>query len=125
MPALEMRAQRVYFPAMTDAIDFTPPPVVARNAAEGLRLRERFRRGGTEIGVARARELVERRPLTPETIRRMASYFARHEVDKRGRDFFNDEKPSAGRIAWLLWGGDEGRAWALDIKRRMGKGGAI
>lgn len=110
---------------MTDAIDFTPPPVVARNAAEGLRLRERFRRGGTEIGVARARELVERRPLTPETIRRMASYFARHEVDKRGRDFFNDEKPLAGRIAWLLWGGDEGRAWALDIKRRMGKGGAI
>lgn len=110
---------------MTIEIDFTPPEIVARNAAEGLRLRERFGRGGTEVGVARARELVARRPLTPETIRRMVSYFARHEVDKRGRNYFNDANPSAGRIAWLLWGGDEGRAWALDIKRRIGSGGSI
>ena len=110
---------------MTDEIDFTPPEPVARNAAQGLEWRERFGRGGTEIGVARARELVARRPLTPETIRRMASYFARHEVDKRGRNFFNDEKPSAGRIAWLLWGGDEGRVWAVEMKARVGKGGDI
>lgn len=106
-------------------IDFTPPEIVARNAARGLEWRERFGRGGTEIGVARARELVERRELSPHTIRRMVSYFARHEVDKRGRNFFNDDNPSAGRIAWLLWGGDEGRAWALDIRSRIGKGGDI
>lgn len=110
---------------MTIEIDFTPPEIVARNAAEGLRLRDRFGRGGTEVGVARARELVARRPLTPETIRRMVSYFARHEVDKRGRNYFNDENPSAGRIAWLLWGGDEGRTWALAIRRRIGSGGDI
>ena len=103
-------------------IDFTPPGTVARNAAQGLEWRERFGRGGTHVGVARARELVERRTLSPETIRRMVSYFARHEVDKRGRNFFNDDNPSAGRIAWLLWGGDEGRAWAQDIKSRIGKG---
>lgn len=108
-----------------DAIDFTPPEIVACNAAQGLAWRERFGRGGTEIGVARARELTKRRTLSPETIRRMVSYFARHEVDKRGRNFFNDENPSAGRIAWLLWGGDEGRAWALDIKGRIGKDGDI
>ena len=108
-----------------DEIDFTPPESVARNAAQGLAWREEFGRGGTEIGVARARELVSRHPLTPETIRRMVSYFARHEVDKRGRNFFNDQKPSAGRIAWLLWGGDEARAWALEIRGRIGKGGDI
>jgi len=110
---------------VTEEIDFTPPEPVARNAAQGLEWRERYGRGGTEIGVARARELVARRPLTPETIRRMVSYFARHEVDKRGRNFFNDQNPSAGRIAWLLWGGDEGRAWAVDIKGRVGNGGHI
>ncbi len=110
---------------MMDEIDFTPPEIVAGNAAQGLAWRQQFGRGGTEIGVARARELVERRALTPETIRRMVSYFARHEVDKRGRNYFNDDNPSAGRIAWLLWGGDEGRAWALDIKRRIGLGGSI
>lgn len=108
-----------------DEIDFTPPEAVARNAALGLEWRGRFGRGGTEIGVARARELVARRELSPQIIRRMVSYFARHEVDKRGRDFFNDDRPSAGRIAWLLWGGDEGRAWALSIKARIGRGGDI
>ena len=110
---------------MPDEIDFTPPPDVADNASLGLEWRRRFGRGGTDIGVARARDLMNRRSLSPDTIRRMVSYFARHEVDKRGRNFFNDENPSAGRIAWLLWGGDEGRAWALDIKQRMGSGGAI
>lgn len=108
-----------------DYIDFTPPEIVARNAAQGLEWRERFGRGGTEVGVARARELVARRDLSPDTIKRMVSYFARHEVDKRGKNFFNDDAPSAGRIAWLLWGGDEGRAWAQDIKSRIGTGGDI
>ena len=55
----------------------------------------------------------------------MASYFARHEADKRGRNFFNDQNPSADRIVWLLWGGDEGRAWAVEMKGRVGKGGDI
>lgn len=42
----------------------------------------------------------------------MASYFARHAVDKNGKDFDNAENPSAGFIAWQLWGGDAGRDWA-------------
>lgn len=107
-----------------DIIDFTPPEIVARNAAQGLAWRERYGRGGTEVGVARAKDLVARRDLSPETIRRMVSYFARHEVDKRGKNFFNDDNPSAGRIAWLLWGGDEAREWAKGIKARMGRTGA-
>jgi hypothetical protein len=39
-----------------DEIDLRCPQMVADNAAKGLRLRERFGRGGTEIGVARATE---------------------------------------------------------------------
>lgn len=83
-------------------ISLVPPQIVADNAAKGLYLRERFRRGGTEIGVGRARELVERRALQPSTIRRMVSFFARHEVDKRARNFANEDNPSAGYVAWLL-----------------------
>ena len=45
---------------------------------------------------------------------------ARHEIDKLARNFGNEENPSAGYIAWLLWGGDEGRAWALELKTRIG-----
>ena len=104
----------------TDEIDLRCPQVVANNAAKGLRLRGEFGRGGTEIGVARATELKSRKNLAPSTIRRMVSYFARHEVDKRGKNYGNEDNPSAGYIAWLLWGGDEGRAWALDLKKKIG-----
>ena len=100
-------------------IDLVPPQSAAENAAKGLALRKRFGRGGTEIGVARAEELVARTPLDPSVVKRMVSFFARHEVDKRARNFGNEENPSAGYIAWLLWGGDEGRAWALETKRRL------
>jgi hypothetical protein len=103
-----------------DEISLVPPQVVADNAARGLAFREKFGRGGTEIGVGRARELVARRTLQPSVIRRMVSYFARHEVDKRAKNFGNDDNPSPGYVAWLLWGGDEGRAWALELKSRIG-----
>lgn len=103
-----------------DEIDFRCPDVVAGNAEKGLELRQKFGRGGTEIGVARARDLKNRVSLSPNTIKRMVSYFARHEVDKKARNFGNEENPSAGYIAWLLWGGDEGRAWASQLKRRIG-----
>lgn len=103
-----------------EEIDFRCPEVVAQNAEKGLRLRAEFGRGGTEIGVARARDLKNRVNLSPSTIKRMVSYFARHEVDKRAKNFGNAQSPSAGYIAWLLWGGDEGRAWALNLKKRIG-----
>jgi len=104
----------------TEEIDLRCPQIVADNAAKGLRLRQQFGRGGTEIGVARATELKNREKLAPSTIRRMVSYFARHEVDKRGKNYGNGKNPPAGYIAWLLWGGDEGRAWALELKKKIG-----
>ena len=36
---------------MTDEIDFRCPDIVAKNAAKGLELHDRFKRGGTEIGL--------------------------------------------------------------------------
>ena len=103
------------------AAGHVPPAAVARQAEKGLALRQKFGRGGTEIGVARARDLKNRRGLSDDTIRRMASYFARHNVDKRARNFGDDANPSAGYVAWLLWGGDEGRDWAMKEKERLGK----
>ena len=100
-------------------VSLVPPQVVADNAARGRALRQKFGRGGTEIGVGRAEELVARTELSPQTIKRMVSFFARHEVDKRAKNFGNDANPSAGYVAWLLWGGDEGRSWALEMKGRM------
>lgn len=100
------------------AIRHVPPIAVAAAAEKGLKLREIFHRGGTQIGMARARDLKNRRSLSADTIKRMASYFARHTVDKRAKNFGNDDDPSAGYIAWLLWGGDAGREWAARQKER-------
>lgn len=90
-------------------IDLQPTERMAANAVRGLELRKKHGRGGTEIGVARARDISNRKNLSPDTVRRMNSYFARHAVDKQGEGWGED---SAGYIAWLLWGGDAGRAWA-------------
>ncbi len=51
----------------------------------------------------------------------MVSFFARHEVDKRGMNFGNPVKPSNGLIAWLLWGGDPGKEWAGNLLKQMKK----
>ncbi len=108
-------------PKKYDHIDFQPPQDAADSAAKGLDLRDAFDRGGTDTGVARARDPKNRENLSPDTIVRMVSYFARHAVDKDAEDFGNDDDPSAGYIAWLLWGGDSGRDWADGVKDKMDK----
>ena len=104
-----------------DDIDFSPPEGVRKEAARGLAWRDQFNRGGTAIGVARARDLSNGENISPDTARRMASYFARHEVDKQGGGFSPGEDgfPSAGRIAWALWGGDPGQSWSAKLTRQM------
>ena len=87
---------------------------MATEAEKGLKWRKEFGRGGTQVGVTRANQLVARENLSADTVTRMHSYFSRHEVDKEAEGFRPGEKgyPSAGRIAWALWGGDQGQTWA-------------
>lgn len=100
-------------------IDFTPPKAVQAEAEKGLKLRSEFKRGGTQVGVARARDLKGGKAISPDTIHRMTSYFARHAVDRKAKDFGKDDDPSAGYVAWLLWGGDAGRDWAGKVAGQM------
>lgn len=90
-----------------------PPLAVRQAAARGLAWRRRYGRGGTAVGVARARDLANGRAVSQRTIQRMRSYFARHAVDLIAEGAYPGEKgfPSAGRIAWELWGGDAGLRW--------------
>ena len=95
------------------------PPQGAQSAAErGLELRREFNRGGTAVGVARARDLSNGKNMSPQTVRRMNSFFARHAVDKRP-NWSDPSKPSNGYIAHLLWGGDSGRSWAGKVSRQL------
>ena len=93
----------------------TPPEAVADNARMALEVRAEkppSQRGMTPVGLARARQLANRQPVSVATLRRMASYFARHEVDKDGATW---EEQGKGWQAWMGWGGDEGWAWARRI----------
>ena len=100
-------------------IDFTPPAEAAAAARRALERRQEAppsQRGMTRVGLARARQLANRQQLSPETIDRMVSYFARHEVDKQGATWDSYGK---GRQAWDGWGGNAGAAWARSMARRM------
>lgn len=72
------------------------------------------KRGGTSIGYARANQIVNGESLSDDTVKRMYSFFSRHEVDKKATGFNSGEEgyPSPGRVAWDLWGGDSGFAFA-------------
>lgn len=106
-----------------DAESFSPPSAVRSAARRGLELRKKHGKGGLSTqeagkqgigsGVARATSLANGESVSAETIRRMAAFFSRHEKNKSGGE--ND----AGYIAWLLWGGDAGRAWANRVIKML------
>lgn len=100
---------------------YAPTKEMSASAEMGLRWREEYGRGGTEIGVARARDIKNMRNLSLDTIKRMNSYFSRHAVDKEASGWNDGEEgfPSAGRIAWELWGGDAGMEWSSRIIERI------
>jgi HK97 family phage major capsid protein len=101
--------------AKAESDTHTPPVAVARNAQRALDVRAEkppSQQGMTLVGLARARQLAERRPVSVATLRRMLSYFARHEVDKEGATW---DEQGKGWQAWYGWGGDEGRDWAQAI----------
>lgn len=98
---------------------FTPPKEVAEAAEKGLMLKEKFNKGGTVVGWRRAEQLRERAAVSRKDIIKIVSYFARHEVDKKAKNFGNEANPSKGYISWLLWGGDPGRKWAEAIKTSL------
>jgi capsid protein len=100
---------------------YIPTVAIADNAKRALEIRDKkpaSQRGMTSVGIARARDLMNRRPLSEETVRRMKAYFDRHESDKNGETW---DEQGKGWQAWNGWGGDEGYSWATAIVERLNK----
>ena len=102
---------------------YKPTQAMKEDAQRGLDWRREFGRGGTAVGIARARDIVNDKELSEDTVIRMYSFFSRHEVDKQAEGFNQGEDgyPSNGRIAWALWGGDAGFRWSKNIRDRLEK----
>ena len=95
-------------------LTFTVTSGMKAEAKRGLAWRKEFNRGGTAVGSTRATQIINGSSMSAKTVLRMYSFFSRHEVDKQGQGFKPSQKgyPSAGRIAWALWGGDAGFGWS-------------
>jgi HK97 family phage prohead protease/HK97 family phage major capsid protein len=95
-------------------INLVPTDGMKSEALRGLAWRDEGKPGGTLVGMARANQLKNKTELSPRTVRRMFSFFSRHEVDKQAQGFSPGEEgyPSKGRVAWALWGGDAGFSWS-------------
>ncbi len=100
------------------------PPAGARSAARrAIKFKEdgKANGAGTAVGWTRAGQLARGETLSLSTVKRMYSYFSRHEVDKKGKDWGNTANPSNGYIMWLAWGGDAGFSWSRGIVEREKK----
>jgi len=103
---------------------YSPPEGVAVAAKRALKwIADGFAGSGfTDVGRARARQLASGADVSADTVNRMISYFARHEVDKQATGFSSGEEgyPSAGRVAWDAWGGDAGQTWVNGLSDSAG-----
>ena len=102
---------------------FKPTGGMVEEAERGLEWRREFGRGGTSVGISRARDIKNGKNLPYATVKRVKAFFDRHQSDKEAEGWRPGEKgyPSNGRIAHALWGGDAGYTWAKDIVERVEK----
>jgi len=103
-----------------DAESFTPPASAVSAAKKGLSQRKKWGRGGLspadaksqgiDSGVTRARKISSGK-VSRHDVRRMSA-FNRHRQNNNPSKKMPDGGPTAGTIAWNLWGGTSGVNWA-------------
>jgi len=105
---------------MSKAEGYSPPAGARSAARRAIKFKEdgKANGAGTAVGWTRAGQLARGESLSLSTVKRMYSYFSRHEVDKKGKDWGNTANPSNGYIMWLAWGGDSGFSWSRSIVNR-------
>jgi hypothetical protein len=108
---------------MSEKTGYKPTSGMQSAARRAIKLKEqgKAKGAGTAVGWTRAGQLARGETLSLSTVKRMYSFFSRHEVDKKGKDWDNAENPSNGKIMWLAWGGDAGYSWSRKIVEREKK----
>jgi hypothetical protein len=117
---VDIEEEDEYEDEMEKAEGYSPPAGARSAARRAIKFKEdgKATGAGTAVGWTRARQLANGETLSLSTVKRMYSYFSRHEVDKKGKDWGNTANPSNGYIMWLAWGGDAGFSWSRRIVQR-------
>ena len=91
---------------------YRPTAAMARAARQALEMREASvpsQRGGTGVGLARARQFASRTPVSIDIVRRTYSFLS------RARTYYQPGSNTPGTQAYLLWGGPAALDWAFTI----------
>lgn len=106
------------------------PDYIKKNCQRGLELNRQGNGGDglTDQTKQEAREMVGG-SITYDKCKRMNAWFKRHRSDQFGEGFHNEKSPkypSAGLVAWLLWGGDSNGSmraavWAEEQVQKIDK----
>jgi len=74
-------------------------------------------KAGTRVGWARANQLANREPLSLKTLKRIKSFFDRHQKNKKINPKYKDEPwRDKGYVSWQTWGGDSMYSW---VKKKL------
>ena len=94
------------------AESYKPTQAMADAARRGLKLRMESSpsaRGGTAVGMARARQFSQRESVSLDIVKRTFSFLSRAAV------YYKPGENTPGTQAYLLWGGPAGLTWARNI----------
>jgi hypothetical protein len=115
-----LSSEEPYVQDLYRAESYKPPASAVSNAKKGLAQRKEWGRGGLspseaksqgiDSGVTRARKISSGK-VSKHDVRRMSA-FNRHRKNYRPEKKMPDGGPTAGTIAWNLWGGTSGVNWA-------------
>lgn len=97
---------------------YRPTAEMAAAARRGLAMRldsTPSARGGTAVGLARARQFSQRVPVSLDVVQRTFSFLS------RARTYYRPGENTPGTQAYLLWGGPAGLTWARRILANIDK----
>ena len=96
---------------------YKPTQAMVAAARRGLKLRmasTASSRGGTAVGLARARQFSTGTAVSLDIVKRTFSFLS------RARTYYRPGQNTPGTQAYLLWGGPAGLAWARNILKQQG-----
>lgn len=91
---------------------YRPTESMANAAKRGLKMREQSspsQRGGTAVGLARARQFADRQEVSLDIVKRTYSFLS------RAKTYYKPGENTPGTQAYLLWGGPSALTWAKNI----------
>lgn len=97
---------------------YRPTEEMAAAARRGLKMRMASapsRRGGTAVGLARARQFANRESVSLDVVKRTFSFLS------RAKTYYQPGENTPGTQAYLLWGGPAGLTWARNILDNLNK----